>query len=220
MSLSFTGLEKLEGGQQGIEGFFGNKLAMGGSPIKSEPPVKRQRSSSPSAPVRIAKPSSDSAISEISPRKKPRLPTLHSGSQRTKTGLDSFLSASASTKNGESSSSTRRSPLIIHADEDDGEIINLDDTEAEEEIERVDQWSCPKCEYKTGTGLNEASLKGEKQEHEDFHFAQDLQNGVSPVRSKSVSGIGTGTGSGTHKKKKKVEGIKAFFTAKPVVKKE
>jgi DNA polymerase eta len=196
MSLSFTGLEKLEGGQQGIEGFFGNKPS-GVSPIKPEQ-VKRQRSSSPSIV-----PKTESRI-EISPRKKPRLPTLQSGPLRNKTGLDTFLS-----KNGESSTS-RHSPVIID-DTDEGEIINLNHPEPNEEAESG-QWSCPKCEFKTAQGLDEQDVKGERQEHEDFHFAQDLQNGVSPIRPKATSGIGT-------KKKKKVEGIKAFFTAKPTQKK-
>jgi DNA polymerase eta len=198
MSLSFTGLEKLEGGQQGIEGFFGNKPTTSGSPIKTEQ-IKRQRSSSPSLV-----PKTEPTI-EISPRKKPRLPTLQSGPLRNKTGLDTFLS-----KNGESSS-TRHSPVIID-DADEGDIINLNHPDPEEEVARSGQWSCPKCEFKTAQGLDEQDVKGEKQEHEDFHFAQDLQNGVSPNRPKATSGIGT-------KKKKKVEGIKAFFTAKSTQKK-
>jgi len=197
MSLSFTGLEKLEGGQQGIEGFFGNK-PIGGSPIKTEQ-IKRQRSSSPTIV-----PKTESTI-DSSPRKKPRLPTLESGSLRNKTGLDTFLS-----KNGESSTpTTRHSPVIID-DTDGDDIVHLDGDDASEEG-KSGQWSCPKCEFQTAKGLNEQEMKGEKQEHEDFHFAQDLQNGVSPIRPKAVSGIGT-------KKKKKVEGIKAFFTAKPAKK--
>jgi len=196
MSLSFTGLEKLEGGQQGIEGFFGNKPIVSGSPIKSEQ-IKRQRSSSPSIV-----PKTESVL-ELSPRKKPRLPTLQSGPLRNKTGLDTFLS-----KNGESSTS-RHSPVIID-DADEGDIVNLDHPDPNE-VETSGQWSCPKCEFKTAHGLDEQEVKGERQEHEDFHFAQDLQNGVSPIRPKVTSGIGT-------KKKKKVEGIKAFFTAKPTKK--
>ena len=195
MSLSFTGLEKLEGGQQGIEGFFGNKPT-GGSPIKTEQ-IKRQRSSSPSL---VSK--TESRI-EISPRKKPRLPTLQSGPLRNKTGLDTFLS-----KNGESSS-TRHSPVIID-DTDGDDIVHLNRDNTDEEPSSG-QWSCPKCEFKTAKGLDEHDVKGERQEHEDFHFAQVLQNGVSPIRPKATSGIGT-------KKKKKVEGIKAFFTAKPTKK--
>jgi DNA polymerase eta len=196
MSLSFTGLEKLEGGQQGIEGFFGNKPS-GVSPIKTEQ-IKRQRSSSPSLV------SKTECRIEISPRKKPRLPTLQSGPLRNKTGLDTFLS-----KNGESSS-TRHSPVIID-DTDGDDVIHLDRHDAEEEAVELGQWSCPKCEFRTAQGLDEQDVKGERQEHEDFHFAQDLQNGVSPIRPKATSGIGT-------KKKKKVEGIKAFFTAKPTKK--
>jgi DNA polymerase eta len=204
MSLSFTGLERLEGGQQGIEGFFGNK-PIGESPTKTET-VKRQRSSSPSKSTNMSK-DEIKAITPMSesPRKKPRLPTLQSGSSRSKTGLETFLS-----KKGESSSSSRNSPVIIEEDE----IIELD-RPRRAEVGDGDGWSCPKCDFKTNGGLSAIEVKGEKQEHEDFHFAQDLQNGVSPVRSKAVSGIGT-----SQKKKTKVEGIKAFFTAKPVVKKE
>ena len=108
--------------------------------------------------------------------------------------------------------------------------MDMDDTEVEEIVEMgievkprsipvksesiplgedtIDQWSCPKCNFRTEKGLSELELKGEKQEHEDFHFAQDLQNGVSPIRPKAVSGIGTAK----KKKEKKPEGIKAFFT--------
>ena len=217
MSLSFTGLEKLEGGQQGIEGFFGNKQATG-SPIKVGS-IKRPRSSSPSASrvVKEETPKPNLSVSEASPRKKPRLPTLQSG--KPKTGLDTFLSLS---KNGESSSSksTRNSPIIM----------DMDDTEVDEIVEMAigvkpralqsestlvgedttDHWSCSKCNFRTEKGLSQSELKGEKQEHEDFHFAQDLQNGVSPIRPKAVSGIGIGTAK--KKKERKPEGIKAFFT--------
>jgi len=106
--------------------------------------------------------------------------------------------------------------------------MDMDDTEVEEIVEMevkprsipvksesillgedtIDQWSCPKCNFRTEKGLSQSELKGEKQEHEDFHFAQDLQNGVSPIRPKAVSGIGTAK----KKKERKPEGIKAFFT--------
>jgi len=213
MSLSFTGLEKLEGGQQGIEGFFGNKPpALAGtssSPRKADHIAKRQRTSSPiehhnqPAQAAISKGAADTL-------KRPRLPTLHTGS-KAKTD---FFSNSTIKKNGESSTSFIQPVVAPSADDEVIEIIELDVPPTDD----AGQWACPKCSFRTEQGVDGSQQRDQRQEHEDFHFAQDLQDaGSSPVRSKTASGIGTST---TTKKKKKVEGIKAFFTPKPAVKKE
>jgi DNA polymerase eta len=216
MSLSFTGLERLEGGQQGIEGFFGNRPtpSTSVSPRKPDPPVKRQRTSSPIE--RITHPSEKtSSRGVVDTQKRPRLPTLHTGSNsgsKTKTDFFSNSNSHSIKKNGESST---RLPIVAPSEED--EVIEI----IESDIPPTDstgQWACPKCGFRTDQGVDPSQQKDQRQEHEDFHFAQDLQDaGSSPVRSKTVSGIGTTT---TTKKKKKAEGIKAFFTPKPTVKKE
>lgn len=211
MSLSFTGLEKLEGGQQGIEGFFGNKPpALAGtssSPRKPDHSAKRQRTSSP---IEHINQPAEAAIlrGAADTQKRPRLPTLHTGS-KAKTD---FFSNPTIKKNGESSTQ----PIVASGEDEVIEIIESDLPQTND----AGQWACPRCSFRTDEGVDESQRRDQRQEHEDFHFAQDLQDaGSSPVRSKTASGIGTGTAT-TAKKKKKVEGIKAFFTPKPAVKKE
>lgn len=211
MSLSFTGLEKLEGGQQGIEGFFGNKPTPSTSlsPRKADHSAKRQRTSSPSERMASSEGATPKATGDT--QKRPRLPTLHTGA-KAKTD---FFSNSTIKKNGESSTSSTQPVVVPSVDDEVIEIIESDITATDD----AGQWSCPKCSFRTEKGVEGAQQRDQRQEHEDFHFAQDLQDaGSSPVRSKTASGIGTGTT--TTKKKKKVEGIKAFFTPKPAVKKE
>jgi DNA polymerase eta len=111
MALSFTGLERMEEGQRGIEGFFSagpsktkaNSNAdadIDADGILSIPPSAEQ-SSVAAAPGKRSRPSSPKPgrpehKSEPS-AKKTRLPTLHTG--KRKTGLELFL-----VKRGESSS--------------------------------------------------------------------------------------------------------------------
>ncbi|ORY35599.1 hypothetical protein BCR39DRAFT_510982 [Naematelia encephala] len=83
IALAFTGLEKLEEGQQGIEGFFASKVSLDAINIK------RSRSNSPAG----------------SP-KKPRLPTLHTG--KRKTPLEAFLAKGESSA---SSSTVQANPV-------------------------------------------------------------------------------------------------------------
>jgi DNA polymerase eta len=214
MSLSFTGLERLEGGQQGIEGFFGNKPtpSTSVSPRKPDPPVKRQRTSSPIE--RITQPSEKTTSRGITDtQKRPRLPTLHAGSSSgSKTKTDFFTNSNSIKKNGESST---RPPFVAPSEDD--EVIEIIESDIPPSND-TGQWACPKCGFRTDQGVDQSQQKDQRQEHEDFHFAQDLQDaGSSPVRTKTASGIGTTT---TTKKKKKVEGIKAFFAPKSAVKKE
>lgn len=106
----------------------------------------------------------------------------------------------------------------VPADDDDDIVL----------VETAQRWTCPRC--KTTFKIPEdvppedraGNLKHQQAEHEDFHFATDLQNGPSPVRLSKTSGPGPGGGkSGTSTavgagkvKKKKPEGIKAFFAPK------
>jgi DNA polymerase eta len=79
----------------------------------------------------------------------------------------------------------------------------------------IPAWTCPKCGFRPDGQLGDEEQKGQKQEHEDFHFAQELQDaGSSPVRSMSVQPKPKGPGTGARKKTKKDEGIKAFFAPK------
>jgi DNA polymerase eta len=235
MSLSFTGLERLEGGQQGIEGFFGSNNGGTAKPATSVNSPKRHRSPSPMIKPKI-KPGAvdtktDNPTIEAMPTvsagpspKKPRLPTLHTGPAR-KTVLDSFLSGSA--KRGESSTSTSKlaGPSISKfVPEESGqasiEVVDfVDDEDQDQDQGQVDNanraWICPKCGFEPSVedgGLEK--LAEVRQEHEDFHFAQDLQQaGSSPIRAKT-----TVAKPKAKVKKKKEEGIKAFFTPKAVKK--
>ncbi|KAK4688585.1 DNA polymerase eta, partial [Tremellales sp. Uapishka_1] len=178
IALSFTGLERMEGGQKGIEGFF----ASGPAPAVQQG-VKRSRSTSP--------PMSNQPS-------KTRLPPLHTSKTPAPTVLQSFLA-----KNGESSTSTSRkaerstTPVIEIGDDDEVEIVKQ---------QNGSSWTCPKCHHRfpAPPDIQDREERAkfvldQKQEHADYHFALDLQNGsVTPVAKNP-------------KKKKKAEGIKAFF---------
>lgn len=225
MSLSFTGLERLEGGQQGIEGFFGGASASAAKPTPVVNSPKRRRSPSPVKPYMMtgadSKVSSPAAAVAAGPSpKKPRLPTLHAGPAR-KTVLESFLSGPA--KRGESSTTTTPVPALapVH---DDKPVEVVDISDEEDSTSTGTDWQCPKCGFKPpqlplgGGGDDDdiGKMAEARQEHEDFHFAQDLQQaGSSPVRSKSAVAV---VKPKAKVKKKKEEGIKAFFAPKPVKK--
>lgn len=154
--------------------------------------------------------------------KKPRLSTLHSGPAR-KTVLETFLSG----KRGESSTQARTptpgpADVVEIIDEDDG--VDASDAAHANEGE-VTAWKCPKCGFRLDpvdeeeadhAGSGARRLAEIRQEHEDFHFAQDLQQaGSSPVQPKRPAQALAAQGGTTKKRKKKEEGIKAFFAPKP-----
>lgn len=257
MSLSFTGLERLEGGQQGIEGFFaGGQVSTPVTKPSSDTthPSKATgpTSSEVKSPKRYRSPS-PMIKPKIETGKKPRLGTLHTGPAR-KTGLESFLSGKH--KRGESSTSAqaqisaRTSVPKIGVNSDipprrksqEVEVVDLIDndegdiTETEEKVDGNNKkWTCPRCGftpviealsgYENEKEENEESsvqipsgtrTREIRQEHEDFHFAQDLQLGVSPVRSRQLTESSKARTGDEHlkKKKKKPVGIKAFFAPK------
>lgn len=172
---------------------------------------KRSRSQTPTSTIM-------SATENPSP-KKPRLPTLHTG--KRKTALDSFLA-----KKGESSTALPIGGIspVPHNAVDLGinEVDMLPDLEIVEVVDTAgDRWICPKCgtvfipmEDTDGTALA-GSLTEQRQEHEDYHFALDLQDGgdARATAAKPTAKV-------RKKTPKKSEGIKAFFTARPTVKKE
>ena len=86
-------------------------------------------------------------------------------------------------------------------------------------------WTCSRCQKQIKEADTDLALDIEtraemfviaKQEHADYHFALDLQNGVSSSSSTSAPGAAQRKpGVFPPKKKKKPEGIKAFFAPKP-----
>ncbi|WWC90735.1 uncharacterized protein L201_005672 [Kwoniella dendrophila CBS 6074] len=157
IALSFTGLERLEGGQQGIENFFAQpKLPIPSSNTVTipeditRPPLLQSNSSSSSSTIptiaNLAKrplsptrtPSSSSLASSLGPSpKKPRLPTLHTGKTK-KVGLDAFLtkkSEMTAVKREESPSLVARAqtptPLPIPAAANIQVVIDDEDEEEE-----------------------------------------------------------------------------------------
>nr|ODO02270.1 DNA polymerase eta subunit [Cryptococcus depauperatus CBS 7855] len=217
IALSFTGLEKLEEGQQGIEGFF----------VKPKTENRTSPLAPPSKSVlakRLINPSSDSSSSSIPtidiPSKKPRISAPQSS--KPKGGLEAFL-----TKNPPSSSSRSASPSLSLLNQteiisDKGPLktkgIAFDSTKENS------FWICPQCKeaFTMPNSLspfrdNELSIKSIKQEHEDWHFALSLQDGwgrqdVNKDESQQNNAKLLKEGK---EKKQKAEGIKAFFTPKP-----
>lgn len=221
MSLTFSSLEKMEEGQRGIEGFFGAAIpaplpsSTSDSKILPVPPnptklstLKRARSTTPDPPT------------SVSPAKRPtvtsRLPPLHTG--KAKNPLSGFL-----VKNGQSSkqppTTTTAQPIvedksvISFLDDDDDEIVGESTSSA---------WICPRCKRKLSVESGTEQKLGDiRREHEDYHFAKDLQDGPRPkagggggkAPDKSTKEKGKGDVKSI-KKVKKPEGIKAFFGPK------
>ncbi|EIW67292.1 hypothetical protein TREMEDRAFT_12962, partial [Tremella mesenterica DSM 1558] len=197
MALAFNGLEKLEDGQKGIEGFFSN-------PSNLKRPHERLRSKSPHPPSEEAQTSTSTPPPKgESPMKKPRLPTLHTGKEKRKTVLETFL------RNSTNSPSLSE---VTKVDADPPDVVS-DIVVGTAEQEDAETWSCPRCKERF-TLSRFGSMEGEdvvdveernkrmrevQQEHEDYHFAKDLQEGVEPRRA-PVAQV-----------KRKAEGIKAFF---------
>ncbi|ORX38540.1 hypothetical protein BD324DRAFT_621278 [Kockovaella imperatae] len=186
IALAFSGLERLEDGQKGIENFFNpNNNAKAATATATGATVKRSTSPT-SRGVHVP--------TEPSP-KKPRLPTLHTG--KRKTALDSFLArptdpdASPSINSGFKHDNARKPEDIIEIVDDS---IDLPDN----------GWKCPRCKTVI-KGEDSGNLKEQIQEHEDYHFALELQNGPSPARLPKPSKTGS---------KSRPEGIKRFFEPK------
>ncbi|KIY33133.1 DNA polymerase eta subunit [Cryptococcus gattii E566] len=232
IGLSFTGLEKLEDGQQGIEGFFNN--------AKPKTPAESTRKpSSSTTPQVISKLNSTS--------KRTRSPSLDSFSStstsvqllpsdkdrptkppplKSKKGLDAFLTKKVSNLTSSSPHSNISTPSSAS-------VSDLEMTPSEHPQSShisshtkadMDSWACSEC-GKIFTVPEELYLGDEgvgllgsmKQEHEDWHFAKSLQDGSDSISGTSApsqrrSNVGSSL---TKKGKKNVEGIRAFFRPKP-----
>jgi DNA polymerase eta len=98
-------------------------------------------------------------------------------------------------------------------EDDDDEVVAISDP----------KWICPRCSAvfsapKKVGGVDETSVVALRQEHEDYHFASDLQGGSAGGTPVGASRKGQITSTKVRKKVKSAEGIKAFFTtqtAKP-----
>lgn len=198
ISLSFTGLAKLEDGQRGIEGFFAGSSA--------GPPAKKQRTDRSTSTLRT-----NGEVAEPKPEGPPT---------RGKTQLESFLSHSDSALSAAGNAehtgrSGTSSPILVVDDEPEPTGL------AEDDGSETAKWTCPRCGFS-----DEAS----RTEHEDFHFAQDLQaqygdvsieqgsssshranDGQSSTRKGSND---SSTSKGRKKEIKKKTDIKAFFAPK------
>ena len=235
IALSFTGLEKLEEGQKGIESFFGAKAIA----PNTDAGVKRGRSSSPFTPETPGTPgtpaTSVSSATPLGPSpKKPRLPTLHTG--KRKTGLETFLAKTGESSKSLSISSARAgivqpvkeevtdvTEVFAAADPVEVEIVELIEPEATSlglQARDGSAWTCPRCSASfaaPGDLQPEPAavyITAQRQEHDDWHFAMDLHDGD---RSGSTSTRPTSSAAANSRpkvKKKKAEGIKAFFAPK------
>lgn len=112
---------------------------------------------------------------------------------------------------------------------------------ADETASASASWTCPRCretitppesvDVDVDVEEGEGWVARQRAEHEDWHFAVDLQaqygsvegngsgssggsRGGTPVSSTTRAGNGAGRVSVSQKKKKKPEGIKAFFATK------
>lgn len=235
IALSFTGLEKLEEGQKGIESFFGAKAIA----PNTDAGVKRGRSSSPFTPETPGTPgtpaTSVSSATPLGPSpKKPRLPTLHTG--KRKTGLETFLAKTGESSKSLSISSARAgsvqpvkqevtdvTEVFAAVDPVEVEIVELSESEVTNlgtQARDGSAWTCPRCSASFAAPedlqLESAAvyITAQRQEHDDWHFAMDLHDGD---RSGSTSTRPTSSAAANSRpkvKKKKAEGIKAFFAPK------
>lgn len=261
ISLSFSGLDKGEQGQRGIEGFFAGAPAGGRNAARSiQGESVLLEGDSPAA----------SEAAAAAPRARTRLPTLRKTEKRKP--LDGFFGPAvkrqAADKKGESSTathnanagvpsvSTEQDHVVLSDDDEDdagtvqergshssrgsaarskrpsssGEqtydaIANPGGQSGEGLAQSLSSSKCARC---SATVVDTASAR---QEHEDYHFALDLSNGVegdprggaggassaATARQAKTGGEGgTGRRQGTAKAKAGGArgggaGIKAFF---------
>jgi DNA polymerase eta len=190
IGISFTGLEKLEEGQRGIEGFF----SVGATSALA---VKRPREREDSVDV----------VPNVEPEAKRRAaPTAE-----PRTALDAFLARGSVTA---SDKHKGQSPVPdVGATESEAPTATADTPTTDDGV----SWSCPKCD-KVLSAPSAEYLAHPRQEHEDYHFALDLQAtyGTGPSTPVNTTARSTTTRPAPSRPKniKKPAGIKAFFAPK------
>ena len=210
IALTFAGLEKLEEGQRGIEGFFSADSVSRSKPASPMPEDMEEiiLIPAPEVPAKRPIPSPMNAVSEASGSspKKPRLPTLHTS--KRKTALESFLAKKAAS-NDDSVAPLANGHGLAEASSSRVVVSDVDETVSVLDDEGA--WTCPKCQavltVSDETDVEDRSrrLEEQRREHADYHFALDLQQGTTPPKRTEPK---------PRKKKKGEGGIKAFFAPK------
>lgn len=197
----------MEDGQRGIEGFF----APSAKPAR-EDEIK------PNQPNSGSTGTSGASGVDAAP-KRARLPTLYTG-PKAPTPLESFLAkGKKKAENGRTDSDEvvvlDSAPNMTTAPSTEPADKPL---EASAEPETASEgWTCPRCsEAFVPPDMEEEDrtdwIARQRAEHEDWHFAADLQAQYGGVQGSASSTQGRTNGEA--KKKKKPEGIKAFFAPK------
>ncbi|WVQ74905.1 hypothetical protein IAR50_004513 [Cryptococcus sp. DSM 104548] len=236
IALSFTGLEKLEEGQQGIEGFFATAKPAQRS-IKADPDYSSTMSR-PSDGESSTKRAHSPTLPANHVPKKPRLDTLND--TEPKTSLQAFLAKTEASSSNSRPSISRTSSLSNRDPEGRSpagapEVFVVDDSDDEAETEAQPDaktsWKCGKCKQVLSLPEELAMLEDErpdllramKQEHEDWHLAKSLQDqdgGGGPAGTgRRIQSKASGSRAREKQKtgtvgKRKKEGIQAFFGPK------
>jgi hypothetical protein len=137
--------------------------------------------------------------------------------ERLEAGQKNIEGFFAVTSNGEASlkqakRSRSSSPVIIDTAAKKPRAMDAaDGASSASPAPEANIWKCPRCKHQlpapdTSEDSAAAVFSEQKQEHADYHYAKDLQEGRDPDAEVAKST--------QKKKKKKPEGIKAFFGPK------
>jgi DNA polymerase eta len=196
VSLGFAGLERKEEGQRGIEGFFAGAGAAVARKASEEPAAKRRRTdeagSSRDTPAPEREASALALARALSPASVP---------PREQQQASTSASTSTPATPPAAPSPARKGRKLSHPCSRCGQVLTTSAEDAEEQAQQ---------------------LEGMKAEHEDWHYAVELQAADEPYTAEvhpdgeeggSRTGGGPGRKEGAKKKKrrKENEGIAAYF---------
>lgn len=195
----------MEDGQRGIEGFF--------APSAKRPRDEEGKNHQPSS----GSTGTSGASGVDAAPKRARLPTLYTG-PKTPTPLESFLAKGK--KKAENGRTDSDEVVVLDSEPSaapSAEPAVKPEGSAEPEETSSGGWTCPRCsESFVPPDMEEEDrtdwVARQRAEHEDWHFAADLQAQYGGVQGSASSTQGRTNGEA--KKKKKPEGIKAFFAPK------